>query len=317
MNEPAEHIERIEFHPQALEYLSSLVPGPPFWERDIDDARREDTARAQAEGGAPEHVAYVRDVTVTGVRTRCYWPRGDEQNALVWFHGGAWMTGDLEAHDALVRALANRAGCAVISVDYRRAPENTYPAAFDDCWTATEWAWRSFDQLAVGGDSSGGNLAAAVALRARDSHLPLALQLLVYPVLDAAAVDQSFYEDFARKFRSVAGFEAFGDLHQECIRKIWEIYIPEAESRLEPYASPARAESLRGVAPALVIEAEHDILRGEGEDYVERLQEAGVSAELVTYAGQIHRFFQLLGVMDDAQDAVTRAASAIKEKFAA
>src|SRR5205823_1860487 len=123
-------------------------------------------------------------------------PSGDERGVLAWFHGGGFAFGDVESYDHVGRALANRSGCAVLSVEYRLAPEHPYPAALDDCWEATEWAAGRFDRVAVGGDSSGGNLAAAIAFRARAAGLPLALQLLVYPVLDLEWNDEGYQSFF-------------------------------------------------------------------------------------------------------------------------
>jgi len=245
---------------------------------------------------------------------RQYRPAGGERTALVWIHGGAWMMGDLECDDALARELARRAGCAVLSVDYRLAPEHRFPAAIDDAWTATEWAWERFDRLAVGGDSAGGNLAAAVALRARDRGIALALQLLVYPVLDCA-VDTPFFLDFRSRYAAFAGLPDFGARCLEGIRYIWEVYVPDPARRLRPDASPMRTASLRGAAPAMVITAEHDILRRQAEDYARRLEGDGVPAQLRNYEGQLHGFVHLLGVMDDARDAVDASAAALRRSL--
>jgi len=260
-------------------------------------------------------VASVEEVNAGGVSARLYRPVGGELNVFIWLHGGAWMMGDVECYDAVARALANRAGCAVLSVDYRLAPEHRYPVPVDDCWVATEWAASQFDLVAVGGDSAGGNLGAAVALRARDRGLALALQLLVYPVLDYAAVDSPFYNDFRERYEEFAGATGIGAQHQEMIRYIWTIYVPDMSQRGQQDASPLQAASVAGVAPAVIITAEHDILRGEAGDYARRLQDEGVAVELHEYPGQVHGFFHLLGVMDDARDAVNKASEAIRRAF--
>jgi len=299
---------------QVRAYLETLKPGPPVWERDVAELRIEDHNGMLATGGEPEPVGVVQELDAGGVPARLYSPRGGERDVLVWMHGGAWMIGDLDGYDALVRALANRAGCAVLAVDYRLAPEHRYPAAIDDCWMATEWAMANFERVAVGGDSSGGNLAAAVALRARDRDAKLALQLLVYPVLDYR-VDSPSYDRFTERYARFAGQEGAGDEDRQSIRYIWHQYVPDPARRNEQDASPFRAPSLRDIAPALLITAEHDILRGEDEDYAHRLRAEGVQAELVNYEGQIHGFFEMLGIMEDARDAVERSAAALRRAF--
>lgn len=300
---------------QARAWIAALPPAPPIWSRAIADVRGDDRERALACGGAPEPVVSVEELDAGGVPARLYRPTGDEQDVLVWAHGGAWMFGDLDCCDAVVRALANRAGCAVLPIDYRLAPEHRFPAAIDDAWAATVWAAGRFSRVAVGGDSAGGNLAAAAALRARDKGLELALQLLVYPVLDYG-VEKPFYHDFAQRYAEFAGLPDFGMRRHTEIRYIWQIYVPDSIQRLQQDAAPMRAISVRGAAPAFLITAEHDILRGEAEEYAGRLQAAGVPAELRNYAGQIHGFFGLAGVMDDARDAIAAAAAALRRAFA-
>jgi len=280
-------------------------------ERDVARLRSENRAECVGGSGQPEPVAEVRALTAGSVPARLYYPAGGERSVLVWLHGGAWMAGDLDSYDATARALANRGRCAVLSVDYRLAPEHRYPAAIDDSWAATTWALENFDVTAVGGDSAGGNLSAAVALRARDRGIDLALQLLVYPVLDYRP-DSPSYQRYRDTYQGFAGMQEFGKHSQETIRRIWEIYIPDPARRADPDASPLRASSFTGLAPGVIITAEHDILRGEGHEYARRLQEAGSSAEIIDYAGQVHGFFPLLGIMHDARDAVDRAGTALR-----
>jgi len=294
-----------------------LGPPPPVapWERDIAEQRREDHDHAVEHAGPPEAVAAIADVDAGGVPARVYRPRGDEAHALVWFHGGGWSTGDLDSYDPLCCVLANRSGCAVVSVDYRRAPEHPYPAAVEDCWSATRWAAERFARLAVGGDSAGGNLAAAIALRARDAGLELALQLLVYPVLDPR-LDSPFVDDFVARYEVLGEWQGYGPLSRVWMRRTWDQYVQDPARRRERDAAPLLAESLAGVAPACVIVAEHDLLRGEAEAYVERLAAEGVPAELHCYAEQVHGFYHLLAMMDDARDAVDRSAAALRRAFA-
>jgi acetyl esterase/lipase len=295
----------------ALRYLDTHPLGKPDWQVPISEARAAARADLIAGGGRVEEVTSVEQVNANGVRARIYWPSGQERAVLVWFHGGAWMFGDLDTSEAVVRSLANAAHCAVLSVDYRLAPEHVYPSALDDCWSATTWALDHFDRVGVGGDSSGGNLAAAMALRARDESVRLAAQLLIYPVLDWRP-DSPSYLEFRDAYREFAGCVGFGALAQESNRHIWNVYIPDTGRRSEPYASPLRASSLESVAPTLIISAEHDILRDEGEEYACRLRAAGVPVKTYTYLGQLHGFFDLVGVMQDSRDAVLRAAGFLK-----
>jgi acetyl esterase len=224
------------------------------------------------------------------------------------------MLGDLVCFDALYRALANRSQCAVLAVDYRLAPEHRYPAAIDDAWAATVWASQRFECVAVGGDSAGGNLAAAVALRARENGITLVLQLLVYPVLEYAVGTPS-YEAFRTRYSNFAGQEDFGASSRDGIRFIWDLYVPDPFRRQDQDAAPLRATSFAGLAPALIIEAEHDILRGEGEEYERRLRGAGVAVTSHCYEGQIHGFFHMLGIMTDALDAIDKAADGLRRAF--
>ena len=204
------------------------------------------------------------------------------------------------------------AGCVVVSVDYRLAPEHRFPAALDDAWAVTAWLAEHADEvggrpdaLAVGGDSAGGNLAAVCALRARDAGIPVALQLLVYPVCDADLETQSYVE--------LA--EGYG-LTAKAMAWFWDQYLPDGD-RFDPDASPLRAVDLGRVAPALVITADYDVLRDEGEAYAARLREAGVPVTLSRYEGLIHGFFRMPSMIARANDALAEAASALGGAFAA
>jgi acetyl esterase len=300
-------------HPQAQAYLDA--PTANLLELDLEGSRRESNRVTLENAGPGEEVAEVRDLDAGGVPARLYRPEGVDANALVFLHGGGWVFSDLDCYDSLCRALANRAGTSVVSVDYRLAPEHRFPAAIDDCWTATEWAAGHFDRIAVGGDSAGGNLAAAVALRARDRGLPLAFQLLVYPVLDWGSVEGEGFRTWAARYAGFGGRADYGDYYRDGNRWIWQEYVPDEAQRLVPDASPARASSFAGLAPGLMILAEHDILSAEGEDYARALEAAGVAMPVVTYPGNIHGFFHLLGRFDDAHDAVDRSAAALRAAF--
>ena len=255
-------------------------------------------AEARARGGsvnaapalAPEVVADVRDLvidTLPPIPARLYRPRSGMLPLLVYFHGGGWVVGSVAVSDPFCRALANASGCAVVSVEYRLAPEDRFPAAADDAYAATRWsADHAADlgidasRIAVGGSSAGGNLAAVVALMARERGTPaIAFQLLHVPVVDHDFDTPSYRANGA----------GFG-LTLKGMRWFWDLYAPDPKMRDEPYASPLRAKDLSGLPPAHVVTAECDPLRDEGKAYATRLQKAGVAATNVEYPGMVHGF---------------------------
>ncbi|MFI7065676.1 alpha/beta hydrolase [Kribbella sp. NPDC050124] len=301
-------------HEQVQAFLDSVDPSPDPWSADIASVRADAREKVLAVSGEPTPVAFVESIDVDGVPGRLYRPSGAERDLLVWAHGGGWIHGDLDTADGVARALAYRAGCAVLSVDYRLAPEHPFPAGFDDLWTAVTWARRSFDSVAVGGDSSGGNLAAATALKARDEGVELATQLLVYPALDSIE-DTAYKVDFRRRYATFAGRTGFGANSYRRLQHIWATYVPDPAARKAPYVSPLHAESVYGVAPATIVIAEHDFLRGEAEDYARRLRATDVPVEVHEYAGQIHGFFEMFAVMTDAHHAVAAAGDAVRRAF--
>jgi acetyl esterase len=310
-------------HDEVRRYFEGADPNPAPWTRDVAALRRETRHEAMAVRGHLEPVAMVETLSIAGTPARLYRPArprlprhpGDsDRDVLVWLHGGGWMHGDLDCYDGVARAFANRAGCPVLAVDYRLAPEHPFPAGFDDAWGAVEWSAANFGRVAVAGDSSGGNLAAAVAIKARDRNVGLAAQVLVYPVLESRA-DTEFKRSFRARYARFVNQPDFGPATSDRINYIWETYVPDPAVRDCPYASPARADTLRGVAPAMIITAEHDILRGEGQDYARRLRADGVPVSLRGYPGQIHGFFQMRGVMSAAQDAMNLAADYLKREF--
>jgi acetyl esterase len=229
-------------------------------------------------------------------------PRG---GTLVWIHGGGWIIGNLSSYDPLCRALCNRSGARVVSVDYRLAPETPFPGALEDCEAALHWAAVEFGDgvLAVGGDSAGGNLAAVLARRARDAGGPeLAFQLLVYPVTDAACATGTMQQ---------FGEDATYGLSREQMLVCWAVYAPGASAR-SPDASPLRAADLSGLPPALIVLAECDPLTDEGLDYAERLQAAGVDAEVRAWPGMVHGFLRWRAAIDVAHTALDEAAVALR-----
>jgi acetyl esterase len=307
-------------HPQAQGLLEQMAAagGPPLEEMPVEAARQMIAAMAEL-AGPPEEVARVEDRAVPGpeagveIPVRIYTPAGTGPlPALVYFHGGGWVIGNIESHDAPCRALANAAGCVVVSVDYRLAPEFKYPAAAEDCYVATRWVAENAaalgvdpQRIAVGGDSAGGNLTAVVSLMARDrGGPPLIFQLLVYPVTDYAYETVSYQENADGYLLTRASMVWF-----------WDHYLPGEDAGAEPYASPIRAKDLTGLPPALVITAEFDPLRDEGEAYAARLQQAGVPVTLHRYDGMIHGFFQMAGVLEPGKAAIEESAQALRAAF--
>jgi acetyl esterase len=296
--------------PELVDHFARQAPRRPMRRRPIDEVRRDLVEWASDVGGEPERVEAVEEVDADGVPARLYRPERREDRVVVWLHGGAWMLGDLDSCDRIARALVNRSGAAVLTVDYRLAPEHRFPAAIDDAWAATAWGAEAFARVAVGGDSAGGNLAAAVALRARDRGLGLALQLLVYPVLDYA-VESGCYHRFRQAYAEFDHAPGLGPTSFDDLDFMWHQYVPDDRLRLLPDAAPMRAASLAGVAPAVVITAEHDIVRPDGQHYARWLAAEGVPVEHYDYAGQLHGFFHMLGLTAAAHDALGKAGVAL------
>ena len=271
----------------------------------IADMRREyDDAAPGLFGPVPE-VASVTDDDADGVPVRIFRPAGDETAALVYLHGGGWVLGGLDSHGPVCRTLAARSGVAVVAVDYRLAPEHPYPAAVRDAWTAARWTSERFERIAVGGDSAGGNLSAVVALRARDADLELALQVLVYPATDHGCGWPSHRENADGPGLSTSEMQWF-----------WDQYLTDPERAADADCCPLRAPDLSGLAPALVLTAEYDPLRDEGDAYARALQEAGVPVQRHHYDGLIHGFLRMPAVTARADAALTLVADAIRHAFA-
>jgi acetyl esterase len=299
--------------PQARLVLDSLPPG-------LLDVRTQAPAelRALYQGQTTifpgEPVANVETRRVPGpageIPVRIYTPAGGGAHpAIAFFHGGGWVIGNLETHDGTARKLANASGCTVMSVDYRLAPEHRFPAAAEDCYAALRWLAANAaalgvraDALAVAGDSAGGNLAAVTAQMARDRRGPeLAFQLLVYPVVAPDFETQSYREN-------ADGYL----LTRDVMRWFWDQYVPDAAERTSPYASPLAARELAGLPPALVITAEYDPLRDEGEAYARALRESGVPVTASRYDGVIHGFFSFADFMEQGKRAVEQAGAALR-----
>jgi acetyl esterase len=282
---------------------------------DMDAAQAREMMRQLATlARYPDQRAPTVDQSIPGpagdVPIRVYAPEASEPlPVVVYFHGGGWVIGDIQTHDATCQQLATSVPAAVVSVDYRLAPEHPYPAPVEDCLAATRWVHEhgrdlgvDGSRLAVAGDSAGGNLAALVSLRARDDgRPPIAFQLLIYPATDLTCSFPSYVEN--------------GDgylLTGESVRWFLDQYIPEAD-RKNAEASPHFATDLSGLPPALIITAEFDPLRDEGEAYGDRLEEAGVPVTVTRYDGMIHGFFAMDTLLTSATRAMGAAAAALRE----
>jgi acetyl esterase len=284
---------------------------PSFETLEPQEARRVYAAMERPRVEVP--LSSVRDHRLEGpggeLAVRVYLPLAQGPfPVLVYFHGGGWVVGNLDTHDSQARGLCAGSGCAVVSVDYRLAPEHPYPAAPEDCYTAMEWVCEHADalgldrsRLAVGGDSAGANLATVLALMARDRQGPeLRFQLLVYPATD---------DDFSRA-SCVENAEGYL-LSTAAMRWFWDQYVPDRTRRSEPYCAPAKAQSHVGLPPALVITAEFDPLRDDGNAYAGLLQRSGVPTRLACYPGAVHGFLGMGAVSALARDAMREACEAL------
>ncbi len=277
-------------------FLKQLAEGDgkPLHECTPGEARALFSKLAELAGPAPA-MQRVEERTIDGpdgqARLRILVPIQNPLGVLVYYHGGGWVLGSIDEYDTVARKLSERTSCAVVLVEYRLAPEHRYPAAVDDAYAALGWVGEHLIDIAgqdvpliVAGDSAGGNLAAVMAVRARDhGGPPIALQVLIYPATDAD-FDRPSYTDPQNHLL----------LTRDGVIWFWDHYLPDTSRRSEPDACPMRTENLKGLPPAVILTAEHDVLRDEGEGYAALLQEANVPVELQRYAGQMHGFFTLL-----------------------
>lgn len=311
-------------HPQTRALLELIESAnlPPTHLLTPDEARRTYRDRRFFTQPAPPETGELCELAIAGpaqpIAARLYRPLGAAAGAtlpvLVYFHGGGWTIGDLDTHDTLCRQLANAAHCAVVSVDYRMAPEHRFPAAVDDCIAATRWVRENAgalrldaERIAVGGDSAGGNLAAVVSIALRDAgDPPIAFQLLIYPVTDLRRIAPSYRTNGQGYLLTRDTMDYFHD-H----------YIVDAAHDLDWRASPLLREDLRGLPPALVLTAGYDPLRDEGLQYAQRLSEAGNRATHVCFERQIHGFVLMGKVIDEAETAVGLCAATLRSALAA
>ncbi len=305
--------------PQVKAILDQMASLPRFEQLSVADARKQTIERSAAGKLPTLTVASVTNRTIAGpggdLPLRIYTPNGAGPFAvMVFFHGSGFVVCNLDTHDGTCRNLCGAAGCVVVSVDYRLAPEHKFPAGPEDCYAATKWTAEHARELnadaarmVIAGDSAGGNLVAVTALMARDRGGPaLRGQLMIYPVTDYYKPGHPSYTDNAEGY----GLTAAG------MRWFWGHYLNSEAEADNPYVSPLRAADLRGLPPALIITAEYDVLRDEGERYGQRLAQAGVAAKVTRYDGMHHGFFQMYGLVDKAKAALEEAARWLKERFA-
>ncbi len=302
--------------PQARSLLDMLAStgAPPLHMLSVEQARQS-MYQMLPLGGPPEAVAAVEDRQIPGtwgaIPVRIYTPQGNGPfPVFVFFHGGGWVIGDIATYDTVCRALTNAARCITVSVDYRLAPEYKFPVAIDDCYEATCWVAEHCatfngnpERIAIGGDSAGGNLTAIISIMARDRGGPaLAYQVLIYPATD-----------FSRETASIRENAEGYLLTRQDMLWFQSLYFNNEDEQLDLRASPLLTPDLSGLPPALVITAEFDPLRDEGEMYATRLREAGVSVTASRYDGMIHLFLNMAGMLDQGKQALVQIGTELQK----
>jgi acetyl esterase len=286
---------------------------PQVWEAPIDVIRR-NTQTRPALAGPAEPILEIDNKFIPGpsadLPIRVYRPTNNPSApAIVYFHGGGWVLNFLDIYDASLTALANRTGATIVSVNYQKAPEHPFPIPFDDCFSTLEWVLANAELLkinpasvAVAGDSAGANLASAVALKARDQKITIAYQILIYPCNDRNFESASY-------IKNATGY----GLSTQAMQWFWDQYLQGDNHNQNSYAIPARADSFKDVAPAIIITAQYDPLLSDGEQYAQLLKDAGVDVKYREFKGMIHGFFTNLAVTPTAMDAITFVADQVKE----
>jgi acetyl esterase len=312
MNREMRHIMPLDPQVAALRARREAEQTPQLYTLTLAEARAADLKAVQAAGGDREPVHSVCDVHVDelGLPLRIYRPEPGAHPlpTLVYFFGGGWTLGSIDTADGICRQLANAVPCQVITVGYRLAPENPFPAAVHDCHRTTTWIANSPQvdptRVVVGGDSAGGNLAAATTLLARAHGPRLAGQLLVYP--------NTLHASDTASMRAGDDPYLFNDTS---VSWYWQHYLRASTDGKNPLASPLLAETHAALPPALIITAEYDPLRDEGEHYAEKLSTAGVPTLLSRYDGMVHGFFAMSGALDAGQQAIAEAATWLRSLF--
>jgi acetyl esterase len=307
-------------HPQIEQVLKVMAEAKlrPIEEMTPAEAREQMEATARARKAEPLPVGRIEERLIPGpageIRMRLYWPEAlAPVPAIVYYHGGGHVIGSLDTHDFVARNLCAGVGALVASVDYRMGPEHKFPAAVEDSFAALQWVHANAeslgadpDRMGVHGDSAGGNLAAVVALLARDrGHPKLRLQSLVYPISDYGLAGDS-YDKYAN---------GYGVLTRNAMVWFRDHYLRAPEDAGDWRASPIRAADLAGVSPAIVITAQCDVLHDDGQRYAEALHRAGVPVEYQDFPGMIHAFFGMVPAVDDAMTAQRLVWAAFKRAF--
>ena len=286
---------------------------PQVWEAPLDVIRRNTQSRP-ALAGSPEPVLSIENRFIPGptadLPIRIYRPTDNPSApAIVYFHGGGWVLNFLDIYDASLTTLANRTGTTIISVNYQKAPEHPFPIPFDDCFSTLQWVLANAkalninpESIGVAGDSAGANLAAAVALKARDQGISLAFQILIYPCNDRNFETRSYID-------CATGY----GLSTQAMQWFWSQYLQSDEHDQNPYAVPARASSFRGVAPAIIVTAQYDPLLSDGEQYSQLLTNDEVAVIYREFEGMIHGFFTNLAVTPTALEAIEYVALKVGE----
>lgn len=296
-------------HPKIKDFIDEMakVPGKPQWESTPVEVRANANARWRSEFlGSADPVAKTEYRFISGptadLPIKIYTPEGiGPFRALVFFHGGGWVAGNIELNAVQHQQIAHESRSVVIAVNYQKAPEHKFPIPFDDCYATLEWVHKNFhelnidpDQIGVGGDSAGGNIAAAVVMKARDTRGPkVAFQVLIYPALD-------YRFDTPSMIDNATGYM----LTTQAMKWYWDQYLSNESDLTNPYFRPLLADDFSNLPPTLVLTAELDPLRDEGELFATRLKDAGVASQLKRYDGLVHGFVLMQGFLPEAREAI-------------